>query len=200
MRRRDGPVPAQKPQPRHCQNEIVSQLVEATLSAEVRTERERQHDRVRGHVSPRMIPDQQNRPLPGNTLKPTHPRTKVKRREQPQARKVVANVIRIAVIEIRLRHTRPNLAPNRAHKPSQRRTRDTNDCRKPGPATADLTLLRSANLFRGRYSRSTPRPARRLLRARYARSGAHGLSRTTSSARSLPDKAGLRFLPALLED
>jgi hypothetical protein len=44
-------VPAEHPKPRHRQHEVVCELVEAALDAEVRTERQREHMRVGREVA-----------------------------------------------------------------------------------------------------------------------------------------------------
>ena len=63
-------VPNLRSQPsgRRRDDEVVGQLVEGPLDAEVRAEREGEDERVGRHVAAAVVADQQHRPLGGNPV------------------------------------------------------------------------------------------------------------------------------------
>jgi hypothetical protein len=82
----------------------VGQLVERPLDAEVRGERQRENEGVRREVAAAVIADQQHRPVGGNPLETAHVGPEVERRQQPQPRQLLADVVRVSLVEIGLGH------------------------------------------------------------------------------------------------
>jgi hypothetical protein len=97
----------------------VGELEEAPLDAEPGREREREDERVGRDVAARVVSDEQDGPVGGDLLHALHVGSEVEAREQPQARQRLADVVRVALVEIGQRDAALQLvgqdAPERLH-------------------------------------------------------------------------------------
>ena len=93
----------------HRQDEVVGELVEGPLDAEVGVEGEREHDRVRRHVAAGVVADEQHRPLVGDVAQAADLAAVPEAGEQPHQRQVLADVVGVALVEVGARD--PPLRP-----------------------------------------------------------------------------------------
>ena len=96
----DGAELAQRSQSWHRHDEVVRELVERPLDAEVRAEREREHEGVGREIAAAVVADEQNRPVGRNPFEAADVGTEIQRRQQPQAGKLLADVVGVALIEV----------------------------------------------------------------------------------------------------
>ena len=94
------PYLRRKDRPGHREHEVVGELVEGALDAEVGREGEREDDRVRREVAAGVVADQQHAALLGDVAQPAHLAAEVQRAQQPQARQALADVVRVALVEV----------------------------------------------------------------------------------------------------
>jgi hypothetical protein len=59
-----------------------------------------------------VIADQQHRPLGGNAVQATHVGPEIQRRQQPGSGQLLADIVRVALIEVGLRDARRDLMPS----------------------------------------------------------------------------------------
>ena len=77
-----------KPRPGHREHEVVGELVEGPLDAEVGAEGEREDARVGREVAARVVADEQDRPLLGDVAQPADLAAEAEAGQQPQAGQV----------------------------------------------------------------------------------------------------------------
>ena len=126
-------VLAQEAEPGHGQHQVVGQLVEAALDPEVGAEGERE-DAVSGvMLPPEWLPTSSTGPSLGDVLQAAHVGPEVQAREQPQAGQRLADVVRVALVEVGRRHARLRLRGHRSDgAPDQRRRARRRDRPAPG--------------------------------------------------------------------
>ena len=96
----DRPVLAQEAQPGHRQHEVVGELVEAPLDAEV-GEKASVKTIVSGvRLPPEWLPTSSTGPSSGMLPRPRTSPRKYRRGEQPQARQRLADVVGVALVEV----------------------------------------------------------------------------------------------------
>ena len=120
-RRRDGPELAQGAERRHRENQIVCELVERALDAEVGIEREREDDRVGRHVATGMVADEQHRPGVGDVPESANLAAEPDAGDQPHQRQPLADEVRIALVEIGPRDPSLGLLRDAAQHPREHR-------------------------------------------------------------------------------
>ena len=81
----------------------MRELVEAPLDAEVGVEREGEYQRVGREVAAGVVADQQHGALGWDVLEALDLGPEVEAREQPHPRQRVADVVGVALVEVRLR-------------------------------------------------------------------------------------------------
>ena len=96
----DRPELPQLAEPRHRQDEVVRELEERTLDAEVGVEREREHDRVRRHVAAGVIADEQHGSGLRDVAEPADLAPVPQAGGEPQHRQVLPDVVRVTLVEI----------------------------------------------------------------------------------------------------
>jgi hypothetical protein len=104
---------AQEAQPGHRQHEVVGELVEAPLDAEVRAEGEGEDRGVGRQVAAGVVAHEQHRPLLGDVAQAANLAAEVEARKQPQARQRLADVVGIALVEVGRRHAAHDLGRER---------------------------------------------------------------------------------------
>ena len=106
---RHRPVLAQEPQPGHREHEVVGQLVEGALHPEVGTEGEREDRRVGRQVAPRVVADEQDRPLLRDVPQAADLAAEPQAGEEPEARQALADVVGVALVEVGARDSQLDL-------------------------------------------------------------------------------------------
>jgi hypothetical protein len=91
---------AQEAQARHGEHEVVGELVEAPLDAEVGAEGGGEDRGVRGEVAARVVADEQHRALFRDVAQAADLAAEPEAREQPHARKGLADVVGVALVEV----------------------------------------------------------------------------------------------------
>ena len=156
--------------PGHGEHEVVRELVEAPLDAEVGAEREREDVRVGREVAARVVADQQHRALLGDVLEAANVGAEVEAREHPEAGQRLADVVGVALVEVgrrgRRRWASAAIAPiSRAAMPAAEPRRRRWPARGAGRAAVRTEPLRRG---RGAHGRRSLRP---LVSRRAWRSG-----------------------------
>src|SRR5438045_2769694 len=86
--------------PHGIEIEVVGELEEGPLDAEVGCEREREDEGVGRRVAARVVAHEQDRALGGDLLEPLHVGAEVEAREQPHAGQGLPDVVGIALVEV----------------------------------------------------------------------------------------------------
>ncbi len=121
--RRDGAELAQHSEARCEQHEVVGELMEAALDAEVGREREREDEGVRRHVAARMVTHEQHRARRRDPLEVAYLGPEVDAGEQPEPGELITDVVGVALVHVRRGYARfqlagsprPGFAPERAN-------------------------------------------------------------------------------------
>jgi hypothetical protein len=100
----------------------VGELVEGPLDAEVGVEGEGEDRGVGREVAARVVADEQHRPLLGDVPQAADLAAEVEARQQPQARQRLADVVRVALVEIGRRHAADDLARDGPDQPAGERS------------------------------------------------------------------------------
>ena len=117
--RRGGhrPVLAQEAQAGHREDQVVGELVEGALDAEVGAEGEREDGRVRGQVAAGVVAHQEHGAGLGNVAEPPDLAAEPQAGQQPEPRQALADVVGIALVEVGAGYARLDLLAHAGHEP-----------------------------------------------------------------------------------
>ena len=89
-----------EPSAGHREHEVVGELVEGALDAEVGVEGEREDDRVGRQVAAGVVADQQHGPRVGDVAQPAYLAAEPEAGQQPHQRETLADEVGIALVEV----------------------------------------------------------------------------------------------------
>ena len=115
----DGAELAQPAQWRRRDHQVVRQLVERPLDAEIRAKGQREHERVGRHVAAAVVADQQHRAFGGNPVQARDIGPEIQRRQQPRSWQLVADIVGIPLIEVGFGDSRHDLLAGPVHDVAQ---------------------------------------------------------------------------------
>ncbi len=168
----DRAVLAQEAEARHGEHEVVGELVEAPLDAEVGVEGEREHAGVGREVAAGVVAHHQHRALGRDALEAAHLAAEPEAREQPQAGQRLADVVGIALVEVGLGHAQLRLAGDGAEGAADQRGGARRREREVGGAQAEHRAAVTVRLARPAGCPCGTGPVATLRGPRAARAGA----------------------------